>query len=136
VRVTARLLEAIVAARSDEAEASTMADKIIPLQPNGNRPSALARFDRLAAELLSDGQAATLTAARIDAVLKQTREDRTKLAALLEDLQARSPTGNTQLDKANADLCVSVVDGIAHIDMLIRAIEQWRPDASTEDLSD
>lgn len=109
-----------------------MADKIIPLRPTNIQTAALARFDKLAAELLAEGQAATLTAARIDAVLKQTRADRSELALVLEDLQARAPTGNAQLDQANADLRAFAAEGVSHIDMLIRAIEAWHPGSSTE----
>lgn len=112
-----------------------MAHEIIPLRPASNQTSTLARFDSLAVELLADGRAATLTAARIHAVLKQTREDRSKLAAVLEDLDARPPTGIAQLDKVNADLRASVIDGIIHIGLLIQAIEKWCPGNSPENPS-
>lgn len=126
-RSAVRLSEAIVGARSNEAEARMMAHKIIPLRPASNQTSALTHFDSLAVELLADGRAATLTAARIDAVLKQTCEDRSKLAAVLEDLEARLPTGTAQIDELNADLRARFIDGITHIDLLIQAIEKWRP---------
>ncbi len=112
-----------------------MADKIIPLWPTGNRTSALTHVDELAAQLLANGQAATLTSARIDAVLKQIREDRSKLVAVFEDLEARPPTGNAQLDEADTDLRAGAVEGITHIDKLILAIEAWCPGNSAEDPS-
>jgi hypothetical protein len=40
VRVTARLPETIVGPRSNETDASMMADKIVPLQPTSNWTSA------------------------------------------------------------------------------------------------
>jgi phage shock protein A len=136
MRDAARSAETTAGAGSGKAEASTMADKIIPLRPMSHATPALARFDVLAAKLLADGQAATLTAARVDAVLKQTREQRAKLAAVLEDLQTRPLSGNTQLDQVNADLLVGTSEGLAHIDGLIRTIEALRSDTATEDPPD
>jgi hypothetical protein len=133
MREAARSAETTAGAGSGKAEASTMADKIIPLRPKSHATPALARFDVLAAELLADGQAATLTTARIDVLLTDLREQRAKLAAVFEDLQGRPPTGSTELDQVNADLREASSEGVANIDGLIRTLEALHSQTETGD---
>jgi|FEC22Drversion2_1045045.scaffolds.fasta_scaffold01136_9 hypothetical protein len=95
--------------------------------------SALRGLDATAAEMLAGGQAATLTAARISLLLTIIQAQRAELMAVIDDLQARPPSGDTQIDRANADLRVEAVRGLDQIDQMIRLIEALRPDTAIKD---
>jgi hypothetical protein len=109
-----------------------MSASIIPLRPRGDH-FALAELDQIAAELLADGQAANLSVARINLLLTKIRAQRAELAAVVEDLQARPHTSDTQVDQVNADLNTVATSGLAHIDQLIQLIEAWRPSTTKSD---
>lgn len=102
-----------------------MNDKIIPLRRKNDETAAMARFYTLAAELLADGRAATLTGAQREVFLIHVREQRAKFAAVLEDLQGRPSTGIVELDGVNASLSAVTIEGIARSDELIRILEAW-----------
>jgi len=110
-----------------------MSASIIPLRPRNGSP-ALIELDEIAAELLADGQAANLSLARVDLLLTKIGAQRAELVAVIEDLQARPPSGDTQVDQANADLRTVAVSGLAQIDQLIQVIEAWRLSIMTSDL--
>ncbi|KQS85141.1 hypothetical protein ASG32_17885 [Methylobacterium sp. Leaf361] len=107
-----------------------MTDKIIPLRRKSDETAAMARFYTLAAELLANGRAATLTAAQREVLLIHVREQRAKFAVVLEDLQGRPSTGIVELDGVNADLSAVTIEGIARSDELIRILEAWRSSLS------
>ncbi|GJE52872.1 hypothetical protein GOFOIKOB_5947 [Methylobacterium tardum] len=100
-----------------------MTATIIPLRSSRDATSALATFDVAAAALLTEGGAASLSAARLDVILQRLRAQRAELVALITDLQMRGSSGNAQLDAINADLGGEADKGLAQIDLLIRHIE-------------
>jgi hypothetical protein len=106
---------------------------IIPLPTRTNDSSELTDLDRIAAELLADGQAATLSAARIGVLPKKISTQRTELVGVIADLEGRTSTGNDSLDKVNADLLATANEGLAHIDRLIQLVEAWPPTPSGSD---
>lgn len=83
--------------------------------------------------MLAGGQAATLTAARISLLLTSIQAQRAELMAVIDDLQARPPSGDAQVDRLNADLRVEAVRGVGQIDQMIRLIEALQPDAAMKD---
>lgn len=96
-----------------------MAETIIPLRLGGSNQSALARIDLVAAELLAKGDAASLQAARIEAILVDLRVQRDQLTIVLADLRGREATGYAQIDDANANLITAINQGIVQIDLFI-----------------
>ncbi|MCJ2048262.1 hypothetical protein [Methylobacterium sp. J-070] len=81
-----------------------MTGTIIPLRSMDDDALALTDLDLSAAELLTQGRAVSLSAARIEVLLAKLHVQRAELAELLADLQARPPSGDSQLDAINADL--------------------------------
>lgn len=102
-----------------------MTGTIIPLRSGREKASALATFDTAAAALLASGRATTLSAAQRDAILANLLEQRGKLAAVIADLQARSPSGNARINIINADLRDNATEGLAQIDQLIRQVDAY-----------
>lgn len=94
-----------------------MSDGIIPLRGRGEEPFALARVDVAAVDLLADGQATTLQAARATIILSDLHQQRAQMTTLLADLQGRRLTGNAQIDKINTDLITAINRGIVQIDL-------------------
>ena len=94
-----------------------MSKGIVPLRHRGDEGSALAKVDDAAVELLANGQAASLQAARTSVILADLHEHRAQMTALLADLRGREPTGNAQIDGANADLITTINLGIVQIDL-------------------
>ncbi|AWV19807.1 MULTISPECIES: hypothetical protein [Methylobacteriaceae] len=111
-----------------------MTGTIIPLRSRGDAASALASFDGIAAEMLTDGRAVSLSAARIEVILAKLRTQRTEMAALLADLQARPPSGDIQLDTINADLSVAVSKGLAQIELFIQQAKTYAERARGSEL--
>lgn len=100
-----------------------MTGAIIPLRSGHDATPALAHFDVAAAKLLSEGRAASLSMARVDAMLAELRVKRAELVAVLADLQARPPSGDDWIDSVNADLSVEAGKGLAQIDVVIQHIQ-------------
>ncbi len=101
-----------------------MTASVVPLPLKG---SALQSLDATAAEMLAAGRATTLTAARISLLLESVQAKRSELVAVIDDLQSRPPSGNAQVDQANADLSVEAVKGPGQIDQVIRLLEIMQP---------
>ncbi|MCJ2092801.1 hypothetical protein MKK67_09845 [Methylobacterium sp. J-072] len=100
-----------------------MTGTIIPLPLGGEGASSLAGFDVIAAELLTEGRAVSLSAARIEAILVKLGAQRAELTAVLADLQARPPSGDVRIDALNADLSVAASKGLAQIELFIEQAE-------------
>jgi len=97
-----------------------MTGTIIPLRLKRNEASALAGFDTLAIELLAEGQAPNLSAARLDAILGKLRGQRAQLAAILVDLEDRVPSFDARIEAVNADLRDSARQGLDQINLFIQ----------------
>ena len=118
-------MNAAADARSIKADRSIMTGTIIPLRSGRDKTSALATFDAAAAALLTSGRAKTLSAAQRDAILTSFLEQRGKLAAVIADLLARSPSGNDRINTINADLGDEAAKGLAQIDQLIQQVDAY-----------
>ena len=97
-----------------------MTETIIPLRLKRDEASALAGFDVLAAELLAEGQAPNLSAARLDAILGKLREQQTQLAVIRADLEDRVPSCDARIEAINADLCHFAREGLTQINLYIQ----------------
>ncbi|MCJ2117288.1 hypothetical protein MKK65_12080 [Methylobacterium sp. J-001] len=100
-----------------------MSSAIIAFRRKSDEASALGDFDGVATTLLSEGRASSLTTARIKAILTKLRSQRTELAGVIADLQARPPSGDGRIDTVNANLCIEASKGLAQIDRLIQHAE-------------
>lgn len=100
-----------------------MTGAIIPLRLKRDGTSALAGFDAVAAELLAEGRAPTLSAAQIDAILMKLQGQRAELTAILADLVTRTSSGDTRIDAINATLSVEARNGLSQIDSFIQQAE-------------
>ncbi|MEL6059477.1 hypothetical protein [Methylobacterium sp. DCY52] len=107
-----------------------MPETIIPLRPKGEDQTALARIDRVAAQLLAGGQAASLQAARIETILTDLRVQRDQMTTVLADLRGREPSGYPQVDAANANLVIAINQGIIQIDLFIARARVLAEDAA------
>ncbi|WP_342111532.1 hypothetical protein [Methylobacterium sp. SI9] len=96
-----------------------MSDGIIPLRQRNEGRSALARVDAAAVEMLAGGRATSLQAARAAVILADLREQRDQMNTLLADLRGRGPTGEAQIDEANANLITAINQGIVQIDLFV-----------------
>ncbi|MCJ2093057.1 hypothetical protein MKK67_11180 [Methylobacterium sp. J-072] len=96
-----------------------MSEGIVPLRRRDQARSALDRVDANAVKLLVAGQATSLQAARAGIILADLREQREQMTAVLADLRGREPSGNAQIDEANANLITAINDGIVQIDLFI-----------------
>ncbi|SFM56372.1 hypothetical protein [Methylobacterium pseudosasicola] len=92
-----------------------MTGAIIPLRLKRDQTSALAGFDVLAAELLVEGKAPNLSAARLDAILGKLREQRTQLAVILAHLEERVPSCDAWIEAIDADLRDFAREGLTQI---------------------
>ena len=106
-----------------------MSGGVVPLRRRGEERSALARVDVAAMDLLVGGQAASLQAARAEIILTDMRGQRDQLTALLADLRARAPTGDSRIDEANANLITAINDGIVQIDLFIARAQVFLAEA-------
>lgn len=97
-----------------------MTGTIISLRSERCATSALAAVDVTAMELLREGHAATLSGARLDAIRADLQGKREQLAAVIADLQARTPSGDTRIDAANATLRAEATTGLAYIDQFLK----------------
>ena len=96
-----------------------MSDGIVPLRRRGEEQSALARVDVAAVEMLACGLATSLQIARAEVILGDLREQRDQLTTLLANLRGREPTGEPQIDEANANLIAAINQGIVQIDLFV-----------------
>ena len=106
-----------------------MSEGIIPLRRRGEEQSALARVDVAAMELLVGGQATSLQSARAEVILADMRAQRYQLTALLADLRAREPAGDSRIDEANANLITAINSGIVQIDLFIAHVQVFAAEA-------
>ena len=97
-----------------------MTGEVIPLRSGESATSALTHFDVTAAELLRQGRAATLSGARLDAILTDLLAKRVGLAKVLADLQSRPPSGDARIDAINATLIAEAGKSLSHIDVFIQ----------------
>lgn len=97
-----------------------MTGTIIPLRHKGEEASALAGFDMIAAEMLTEGRAVSLSAARTDVILTRLRAQRTELTAVRADLQARPPSGDVRIDAINASLIVAANKALVQIELSLQ----------------
>ena len=96
-----------------------MTGTVVPLQSRSDGASAFVRIDVAAIELLAEGRAATVSAARIDAILAHLCGQRAALVAVIAELVRRPSTGDTRIDALNADLRIAVLNGLVQIDLFI-----------------
>ena len=96
-----------------------MTGTIIPLRSKDEETSALAHFDVLAAELLTEGRAASLSAARLDAILTELRRHRSQLCAVMEDQHRSSLAAHAQFGSLAASIRAVANQTLARIDQLI-----------------
>ncbi|MCJ2063806.1 hypothetical protein MKK63_13955 [Methylobacterium sp. J-088] len=96
-----------------------MSEGIVPLRRRGEERSALAYVDATAVAMLAEGQSTSLQAARVEVILANLREQRNQMTTLLADLWAREPTGEPQIDGANANLITAINQGIVQVDLFI-----------------
>jgi hypothetical protein len=100
-----------------------MTGEVIPLRSSQSATSALTHFDVTAAELLQQGHAATLSEARLDAILTDLLAKRAELAKVLTDLQSRPLSGDARIDAVNVTLIAEASKALAYIDMFIQHTE-------------
>lgn len=100
-----------------------MTNPIIPFRRKSDEASALAAFDVIAAELLAEGRATSLSAARLDAILTELRRNRVHLCAVMEDQGLSGLTGHTQLGGLAVNIKTIAAQGLAQIDQLIALAE-------------
>ena len=100
-----------------------MTGTIIPLHSDRHATSALAAFDTAAMELLLGGRAATLSAARLAAIRERLQVQRVQLAAVIDDLGVRPPSGDLQIDAINATLRAEAGTGLSYIDDFLEQVE-------------
>ncbi|MGH1573809.1 hypothetical protein ACRAWG_28110 [Methylobacterium sp. P31] len=100
-----------------------MSSTIIPFRCKSDAASALASFDVIAAELLADGRAMSLSAARLDAILAELRRNRAHLCVVLDDQGLSGLTGHAQLGSLAVNIKTIAGQGLAHIDQLIGLAE-------------
>ncbi|MCJ2124356.1 hypothetical protein [Methylobacterium sp. J-077] len=96
-----------------------MSEGIVPLRRRGEEGSTLARVDVAAMKLLVSGRAPNLHAARAEVILADLRARREQMMAVLADVRGREPTGDAQIDEANANLVTAINAGIVQIDVFI-----------------
>lgn len=96
-----------------------MSDGIVPLRRRGEEHSALAWVDVAAVEMLADGRATSLQAARAAVILADLRDQRDAMTALLADLRGRELTGEVLIDEASASLITAINRGIVQIDLFV-----------------
>ncbi|MCJ2097267.1 hypothetical protein MKK82_00320 [Methylobacterium sp. E-046] len=77
----------------------------------------------MAAELLREGRAVTLSGARLDAIRAALSAKRLQLAAVIADLQARPPSGDVRIDAVNATLRAEAGTGLTYIDVFLQKVE-------------
>lgn len=111
-----------------------MTGTVVPLQLKGDRASALTRIDVAAIERLAEGRAATLSAARLDAILAHLNGHRADLVAVIAELRTRPSSGDARIDALNADLSVEASKGLAQIDLFIGQAEICAGAAGSGDL--
>ena len=80
-------------------------------------------------ELLVGGQATSLQAARAEVILADLREQRDQMAVLLAHLREREPTGEPQIDEADANLIAAVNQGVVQIDLFVARARSYMTDA-------
>lgn len=111
-----------------------MTGTVVPLQLKGDRASALTRIDVAAIERLAEGRAATLSAARLDAILAHLNGHRADLVAVIAELRTRPSSGDARIDAVNATLRVEASKGLAQIDLFIGQAETCAGAAKSGDL--
>lgn len=111
-----------------------MTGTVVPLQLKGDRASALTRIDVAAIERLAEGRAATLSAARLDAILAHLNGHRADLVAVIAELRTRPSSGDDRIDAVNATLSVEASKGLAQIDLFIGQAEICAGAAGSGDL--
>jgi hypothetical protein len=100
-----------------------MSDGIVPLRRRGQKRTALDRVDVAAVELLAGGQAMSLQTARAEVILADMRAQRDQMSAVLADARSREPTGDAQIDEANANLITAINSGIVQVDLFIARVQ-------------
>ena len=116
-------------ARPDTHGRRIMSEGIVPLHQRGEKRSALARVDVAAVELLAGGQATNLQAARAKVILEDLRDHRDQMAVVLADLRRREPTGEAEIDEANANLITAINQGIVQIDLFVAQARAYAEEA-------
>lgn len=106
-----------------------MSESIVPLRQRGEGWAALAQVDIAATQLLTNGQATSLRAARVEVILADLRVQRDRMSALLADLRGKELTGEGQIDEANADLITAINHGIVQIDLFIAQARAYAEEA-------
>lgn len=107
-----------------------MSEAIVPLRRKGPKPTALDRVDVSAMELLADGRTTSLQAARAEVILADMRAQRDEMAVVLADVRSREPTGDPQVDEANANLVAAINHGIVQIDLFIARAQVFLAEAA------
>ena len=100
-----------------------MTGEVIPLRSGQSTTSALAHFDVTATVLLRQGHAATLSGARLDAILADLHVKRAELAKVFAELQSRPASGDARIDAVNVTLMAEAGKALAYIDMFVQHTE-------------
>jgi hypothetical protein len=100
-----------------------MTNPIIPFRRKSDETTALASFDVIAAELLAEGRATSLSAARLGAILADLRRNRVHLCGVMEDQGLSGLTGHAQLGGLAVNIKAIAGQGLAQIDQLIELAE-------------
>jgi len=100
-----------------------MTGTIIPLRSKDEETSALAHFDVLAAELLTEGRAASLSAAWLDAILTELHRNRVQLCAVMEDQHRSGLAAHAQFGGLATGIRAVANQTLARIDQLIEFAE-------------
>lgn len=98
-----------------------MTGTIIPLRAKDEETSALARFDVLAAELLTDGRAESLSAARLDVILTELHLYRVQLCTVMEGPRTSTLAEDAQFASLALEIRAVAEQALARIDQLIES---------------
>ncbi|MCJ2020761.1 hypothetical protein MKK84_25600, partial [Methylobacterium sp. E-065] len=67
--------------------------------------------------------------ARAKVILEDLRDHRDQMAVVLADLRGREPTGEAEIDEANANLITAINQGIVQIDLFVAQARAYAEEA-------
>ena len=98
---------------------------VVPLPLKGHATPALAHLNIAATALMAEGRAATLSAARIDAILIRLFQQHAEITAVIAELAARPPSGQSEIDTLNTALTVEAYRALAKIEYFIQKAQNF-----------
>lgn len=72
-----------------------------------------------------EGRAATLSAARVDAILIRLFQQHAEITAVIAELAARPPSGQSEIDTLNTALAVEAYRALAKIEQFIQKAQNF-----------